>query len=185
MKKHRKTISKKAAVRMTALMSTALLCSTAASAAEELTYSMTTIIDSPHGSRIAAGNYEQAIEKIAAIENRARSTDVDSFYNQTNLCVAFTKLGNIDDALSACDAAVEMAGSVRFVRMSQLSTKSQKRKRNDYLAMALSNRGVMYAVKGEIELARKDFVDAMDARTNSSSAKANLARLGKEEIRNS
>jgi tetratricopeptide (TPR) repeat protein len=145
---------------------------------------MITIIDSAHGSKVATGRYEQAIEKIAAVEEVA-GDNADSFFNQTNLCVAFTKLGNIEAALAACDAAVEKAESVRFARVSQLSPFSQERKRREYLAMALSNRGVMRAVKGDLELARQDFVDAMGARKNSSSAKANLARLGEDEVRRS
>ena len=116
MKHSRKLISNCAFPRSIALLFTALSCVSATASADEPVYTMTTIVDSAHGAEIAAGKYEQAIEKIAAIDD-----DVDTFFNNTNLCVAYTKTGNLDDALLACDAAVEQADSISFDRRSYLS----------------------------------------------------------------
>jgi tetratricopeptide (TPR) repeat protein len=139
---------------------------------------MTTIVDSAHGAKIAAGKYEQAIEKIAVIDN-----DVDAFFNNTNLCVAYTKTSSLDDALLACDAAVELADGIRFDRRSYLSRSFKEKRRSEYLAMALSNRGVLRAATGDVELARQDFVEALGVRARSSVAKTNLARLDKVEAK--
>lgn len=178
MKHSRKLISNCAFPRSIALLFTALSCVSATASADEPVYTMTTIVDSAHGAEIAAGKYEQAIEKIAVIDN-----DVDAFFNNTNLCVAYTKTGSLDDALLACDAAVEQADSISFDRLGYLSRSFKERRRSEYLAMALSNRGVLRAATGDVELARQDFVEALGVRARSSVAKTNLARLDKVEAK--
>jgi len=178
MKHSRKLISNYAFPRSIALLFTALSCVSTTASADEPAYTMTTIADSAHGAEIAAGKYEQAIEKIAAIDD-----DVDTFFNNTNLCVAYTKTGKLDDALLACDAAVEQADSISFDRRSNLSKSFLERSRRKYLALALSNRGVLRAATGDIDLARQDFVEALSVRERSSVAKTNLARLDKVEAK--
>jgi len=74
MKHSRKLISNYAFPRSIALLFTALSCVSTTASADEPAYTMTTIADSAHGAEIAAGKYEQAIEKIAAIDD-----DVDTF----------------------------------------------------------------------------------------------------------
>ena len=46
-----------------------------------------------------------------------------------------------------------------------------------FLSVALSNRGVAYALNGELDLARDDFNAALAIRGTAREAKANLARL--------
>lgn len=176
MKHSRKLISNCAFPRSIVLLFTALSCASATASADEPVFTMTTIIDSAHGAEIAAGKYEQAIEKIAAIDD-----GVDTFFYNTNLCVAYTKTGNVDDALLACDAAVEQAASMSFDRRSEFSKSFQDRSRREYLALALSNRGVLRAATGDVELARQDFVEALSATARLSVVKTNLARLDKVE----
>ena len=156
------------------MLFTALSCVSAAASADEPAFTMTTIIDSAHGAEIAAGKYEQAIEKITAIDD-----DEYTFFNSTNLCVAYTKTGSVADAVLACDAAIEQANSMSFDRQSYLSRHSQERMRSKYVALALSNRGVLRAATGDVELARQDFVEALGASARSSVVKTNLARLEK------
>ena len=184
MKHPRKLISNCTVPRSIALLFITLSCVPAAASADEPAFTMTTITDSAHGAEIAAGKYEQAIEKIAAID------DDDAFFNSTNLCVAYTKIGNVVDALTACDAAIEQANSMSFDRRSylmsfdrrtSLSKSFQERTRKKYLALALSNRGVLRATTGDVELARQDFVEALGVSARSSVAKTNLARLDKGE----
>ena len=182
MKHSRKLISNCTVPRSIALLFTALSCVPVAASADEPAFTMTTITDSAHGAEIAAGKYEQAIEKITAAD------DDGTYFNSTNLCVAYTKTGNVVDALTACDAAIEQANSMSFDRRSysmsldrqRYSSKSlQERTRKKYLALALSNRGVLHAATGDVELARQDFVEALGVSARSSVAKANLARLDK------
>ena len=174
----RRLISNRAFSRSIPLLLTALSCVSVTANADEPAYTMTTIIDSAHGARIAAGEYEQAIEKIAALDD-----DADMFFNNTNLCVAYTKTGNVADASRACDAAVEKADSMAFDRHSDFPRSSQERMRRTYLALALSNRGVLRAATGDVDLARQDFVEALSVRERSSVAKTNLARLDKVEAK--
>ena len=174
MKHSRKLILNRAFPGSVALLFTALSCVSATASADEPVFTMTTIIDSAHGAEIAAGKYQQAIEKIAVIDN-----DVDAFFNNTNLCVAYTKTGSLDDALFACSAAVEQADGISFYRLGYLSRSFKERRRSEYLAMALSNRGVLRAAMGDVELARQDFVEALSVRARSSVAKTNLVRLDK------
>ena len=178
MKHSRKLISNCAFPRSIALLFTALSCFSATASADEPTYTMTTIVDSAHGAKIAAGKYEQAIERIAAIAD-----DASTFFISTNLCVAYTKTGNVADAQNACNAAIEQANSMSFDRRSYLSKRSQERMRSRYLALALSNRGVLHAATGDVELARQDFVEALGVRARSSVAKTNLARLDKVDAK--
>ena len=173
MKHSRKLISNCTVPRSIALLFTALSCVPVAASADEPAFTMTTITDSAHGAEIAAGKYEQAIEKITA-------ADADgTYFNSTNLCVAYTKTGNVVDALTACDAAIEQANSMSFDRQSYLSRHAQERMRNKYLALALSNRGVLHAATGDVELARQDFVEALGVSARLSVVKTNLARLEK------
>jgi Flp pilus assembly protein TadD len=174
MKHSRKLILNRAFPRSVALLLTALSCFSATVSADETAFTMTTIIDSAHGAEIVAGKYEQAIEKIAAIDD-----DESKFFNSTNLCVAYTKTGNVADAVLACDTAIEQANSMSFDRQSYLSRHAQERMRNKYLALALSNRGVLHAATGDVELARQDFVEALGVSARLSVVKTNLARLEK------
>ena len=96
MKYSRKLLSNYKFSRSITLLFTALSCAPAIASADELAFTMTTIIDSAHGQEVVAGKYEQAIEKISALDE-----DVDSFFISTNLCVAYTKTSNVADALFA------------------------------------------------------------------------------------
>jgi len=174
MKRLRKLISNRKYPRLVALLLTALSCVFVTANADEPAFTMTTIIDSAHGAEIVAGKYEQAIERIAAIDS-----DQSTFFNSTNLCVAYTKIGNVADAVLACDAAIEQANSMSFDRQRYLSRHAKERMRSKYLALALSNRGVLHAATGDVELARQDFVEALGVSARSSVVKTNLARLEK------
>ena len=80
-----------------------------------------------------------------------------------------------------CSSDLEQADSISFDRLGYLSRSFKKRRRSEYLAMALSNRGVLRAATGDVELARQDFVEALSAGARLSVVKTNLARLDKVE----
>ena len=135
-------------------------------AAEETdpAYTMTVIVDAAHGSKVAAGRYERAIDKITASKSKR-----DPYSRQTNLCVAYTKTGELDKATAACEAALEMM-------------LSKSRPDRVYLALALSNVGVLHAAKGSHEIARKSFRQALELNSGLSAPKINLERLAKSDV---
>lgn len=144
----------------------------------EKPFQMAVIVDDAHGRTVASGKYDAAIEKITA--GKRKLGDVFSGY--VNLCVAYAKAREVKKALDACDAAVA------YMSEQESRASGSKNKRNpelrvyrSNLAVALSNRGVLLAATGDIELARKDFVAAMGFDTRYSKlAAGNLDRL--EEI---
>ena len=144
-------------------------------AAEETdeAYTMTVIIDSAHGTKVAAGNYERAIEKITAAK-RSR----DAYSTQTNLCVAYTKTGALEKATAACEAALTIMLDGRKSRSPHFAVAEQADR--VYLALALSNLGVLQAAKGSTDKARATFLRAVELDTDLSAPKINLARVARD-----
>ena len=128
-------------------------------------YSLAIIVDAAEGRSVKRGSYEQAIGRLSSAKRYSRS---DKFARQTNLCVAYTKTGDLENAEIACDKAVTMVAD----------SAADESDRN--LALALTNRGVLRAIQGETELALADFESAFDLRYYVRLAKTNLARVAKE-----
>ncbi len=139
-------------------------------------YTMTIIIDAAHGGKVAAGKYERAIEKITA-----RKSTRDAYSRQTNLCVAYTKTGELEKATEACEAALAITLGSKKSRSSYFGTAQSERIERMYRALALSNLGVLHAAKGSPEFARKSFRQALQLESGLSAPKINLARLAKGE----
>lgn len=155
------------------LLAVALLLSIPFAAnAEQPSFVMATFVDSHHGTEIVSGEYAEAIEQIAD-----ENAEGESFFANSNLCVAYTKSGSLDAAKVACDSAVEQASKAAVVGAISPSRLLTDRARKSYLAVALSNRGVLRVVAGEVELARQDFVKALSVKPRTREATANLARL--------
>lgn len=138
-------------------------------------YTMTAIVDSSFGRAVTSGRYQQAIEKITARQARTRET----FESQNNLCVAYTKVGDLDSASVACDQAVaemrkrtERKSPTRRGQYAEFSRSDRV-----YLAVALTNRGVLHAVNGDLENARRDFAEAAGIDVDISQPQINLSRL--------
>jgi tetratricopeptide (TPR) repeat protein len=154
---------------VTAFAFSALAISVSAGAEEqELPYTMTAITDASFGNKVMAGQYEQAIQYITAPNYHRKA----SFEAKTNLCVAYTKTGAIGQAEESCSAAIADIRNDHF---------RQERSRSD-LALALSNRGVLRAVKGENELARQDFADAVALDSGLKAPSTNLARFDSQSM---
>lgn len=138
---------------------------------------MAVIKNVAYGAKVNSGKYEQAIDRITRNGSRAP----DSFAEQVNLCVAYTKIKEIEKASTACDAAIALAKAreSRVAQMNSDRSPAVRASRSD-LAVALSNRGVLLAATGDAELARKDFLTAINFRTDfSKTVAANLDRLDK------
>jgi tetratricopeptide (TPR) repeat protein len=140
-------------------------------------YTMTVIIDAAHGGKVAAGKYERAIEKISASKSKR-----DLYSKQTNLCVAYTKTGDLDRATAACEAALAIMLDNKSPRNSHLGPAQAGRSDRMYLALALSNMGVLHAAKGSPESARQSFRQALELDSGLSAPKTNLERLAKSDV---
>jgi tetratricopeptide (TPR) repeat protein len=141
----------------------------------EQRYQMSAVANRDHGDDVLAGRYQKAI-----LLNRTyaklilRNSDPERVFPypvSTNLCVAHTKIGKLDEAEAYCDAAVKAA---------EIGAESGHRKDIDYQdewATALSNRGVLRALSGDEAGARADFASAMLLNSEWKVPAANLARL--------
>jgi len=125
-------------------------------------YVMTVISDQAQGGQLVQGAYGEAIENLTAAKKRYR------FAENNNLCVAYTKTNQLPEAERACSAALK--SSKPLFGLYDVPRKT------DY-AVALSNRGVIRAVTGDIERARQDFQAAIKANRSLSAAAENLAIL--------
>ena len=135
-------------------------------------YTMTVFEDIRQGAKIIDGEYEQAIEKITANPSKK-----DAIRVETNLCVAYAKAGEVELAEKSCDAAITaIEGKKRFTQYA-IGMETNRDARRRYLAIALSNRGVVKAVKGDLESARKDFDEALQLDSRLAAAKTNLERI--------
>jgi tetratricopeptide (TPR) repeat protein len=153
-------------------LSLSVACAPAWSDDVQPKFEMAVYSDAPQGMKILNGKYDQAIEKINTASSSAYRLHV-----QTNLCVAYVKAGDIDAAESVCEEAVVAAKSLNVVRASSFIGQSSAKVRARYLAVALSNRGVVKAVRGELQAAKEDFDAALAQRSGISTVETNIARL--------
>ena len=154
------------------MLSLALACAPAWSGSKEPKFTMTLFSDHAQGLSILDGDYKQAIKKI-----NAKMSDRDRFQVETNLCVAYTKSGELEAAEEACEAALAAAESQKVSRHISAFGSTRYVARKQSIAIALSNRGVLKAVKGDFDSARQDFDAAIDLRAQLSAPKTNLERL--------
>ncbi len=138
---------------------------------------MAVIVDEAYGRAVVSGKYDKAIEKITAGRHRSP----DTFSVQTNLCVAYAKTKETEKARAACDAAIALARTQESRATKKKHDRSLLvRTSRSNLAVALSNRGVLLAATGDAELAREDFVAAINFQTVfSKTIAANLNKLDK------
>lgn len=139
-------------------------------------FAMTVLIDQAQGSRIVNGAYPRAIERLTK-----NSKSLTRHENLNNLCVAYAKTRQISEALESCDAAIDIL-QTKIERFSGKTSRDDIRQvlQSD-LSIALSNRGVLFAVAGDHGRAREYFEAAMDLPVNRSSARQNLQRLSMNE----
>ena len=152
----------------TAALTTALGFSTHTAGADSR-YEMVSYVESVSGRRIAAGDYDGAIDYAS---KRLHSGDTESrLIERTNLCVAYTVTGNYAKARETCEAAIEIArhvdaGGVRGASRSGTET-----------AKAMTNRGVLKAMTGDMAGAAMDFRTATAAIGAPKAPARNLARV--------
>ena len=156
------------------VLTAAISCAPVVAQEAQPVYTMTVIVDAAHGSKIAAGKYETAIARLSA-----KKSSRDSYSNHTNLCVAYTKTGEIEKATVECEAAVATMRKRNVTRSSRFDSVQEVAVNRTHLAVALSNLGVLDVVKGEHGAALEKFEEALAIDSRASAAKVNIARLAK------
>ena len=149
----------------------ALLAATASQAAGNTGFRLIAFEDKAQGELVVNGEYAEAIAKLVP-QSRSRS----EFARHNNLCVAYTKTAELDKAISACDKAVSMrdntrAGAATYLNLEQIREARDK-------AIALSNRGVVRAISGDISGAALDFEESLRLHGRLSEPQQNLKLLG-------
>jgi Flp pilus assembly protein TadD len=155
------------AILMTGFLGTSLPAaaqSIASNAANGAQYQLSAVIDQAQGEAVLSGNYEKAIAKLSGRGQR--------FEASTNLCVAYALSGDLQAADSACTTAIAI--SKRNVRHAgPASVRDQLR---DF-AVALSNQGVVMALRGDMHGAQRYFTEAVELQAGVPQASNNLSRL--------
>ena len=135
-------------------------------------YTMTVIRDVAQGTSVVKGDYEKAVARITG-----RRVALNPFAGFTNLCVAYAKIGKIDEADDACDTALAIVRDPNWEHRSGVMTGYGERTRRKYLALALSNRGVLHAIRGDESAAEQSFDEAIKLDQRNTAPRVNLARL--------
>ena len=98
-----------------------------------------------------------------------------SFEAMTGLCVAYLKSGDLDRAATSCDGAIDSLSRQERALIRQAGSRRQgKAAFSRYMAVALTNRGVLYAAMGETQAAREYFEQALELRSGLDGVKNNL-----------
>ena len=140
-------------------------------------YEMTVLLDQAQGNAIASGSFERAIRKLSGSAKTA-----NQHVTLTNLCVAYAKTKQVDSALQACDAAIDLLKAKQADQYFGHPRKaSRERVLQSDLSIVLSNRGVLFAVTGDYERARESFEAAIELPANRSKAGQNMQRLTASE----
>ncbi|GEM_PF-1453015 len=165
---------------LTALPAIALLAGLAimpfAAKADTAGYSMVVYEDSRLADRVMSHEYDTIKDALAALEARG-NTDFDTL---NNLCVGYTMTKAFTKAEAACDAAVgeDSAPDALFDEDTAFAgARTRKTLARNREAVALSNRGVLRAVTGDLVGAREDFEKAAATSDVVDAAEINLTRL--------
>jgi hypothetical protein len=154
-------------------LATALLALTATfgiqslwAAEPEPGYEMSYVSSQAHGDLMDEGRYRLVIHLLSG-------GDHDPVARMINRCVARTMIGDFRHARRDCTRAVELSEDAA---RAALESESDEHART--LAIALSNRGVLRAIRNQ-EGAGEDFTRAIGLQVHPETATRNLARLNK------
>ena len=135
---------------------------------------MTVYEDRAQGRAILEGSPQAMIDLVTEEDSGA---DL-SFEENVNLCVALTQVKRVADATRACDAAVDTSHKeARRIKRMASPAFIPPGETKDVIVLALTNRGVLYAITGERDKARELFEEALDLQTRRSNSqlRANAA----------
>lgn len=157
--------------RMLAIPGAAVLAGLAATAhAEPGSYAMVVLEETRYARSIMSRDYDRTMDAIDKLEAMGMKT----FNVYNNLCVGYTMTKAFDAAKIACDAAVEAHDEHRtdLAPYEGFGASSDRRE-----AIALTNRGVLRAVSGDLAGARDDFSAAAGISSEVKAAGSNMERL--------
>lgn len=136
--------------------------------ADETSFELRYYANQPGGNELAAHDYAAV---IAAASWAERAGDpLTALIGSTNLCVAYTMTGALKRASKSCDAAVTLARQFDAPAAHKLTPDSAT-------ARALSNRGVLRALRGDLLGAVSDLRAAGKGVGSSPLPTRNLAHL--------
>ena len=150
-----------------------LACGSAPAHPENSPYTVGVIVDAAKGRTILAEKYESAISKLQEKE----TAGLEAFFVANNLCVAYLKTGDPEKAVESCNTAVNTIESYFETPRARFGDSGKTITYRRYLAIALSNRGVVLVMNGSTEQAREDFLAALELRSDAREPEMNLARL--------
>lgn len=142
-----------------------------AAAGEAESYRVAAIKDTAYGNLIMREEFDRAIERL---ERRDRK-GIAGFYTATNLCVAYIKTASFADAEVSCARAVDAIEAV-LAEKDRGDAAAELSSARRFLALALSNRGVMHALTGRDAAAQADFEAAREIESRLEEPSINLAR---------
>lgn len=134
--------------------------------AADSAFVMSAVENEAAGDEILAGDYAAA---ATTLMGNVRLVG-DGFSKATNLCVSLTLGGQIDDAERQCSRALRYSRAHRRSLDGGIQAKR-------FHAVALSNRGVLRAVSGDLDGAQRDFERAAKISTEIENAELNLEHL--------
>jgi len=145
-----------------------------AESAQPSAYVMVVYSDVAHGEKVLSGAPEEVIAKLS----RKKTRRLGILAVQVNLCVAYTKTKQLEQAHKACDAAITASQKeARRLERSEIFGRRTTLVAETGRAIALTNRGVLHAISGESEQARTLFELAMSLESENQSASTNLDLL--------
>jgi tetratricopeptide (TPR) repeat protein len=129
-----------------------LLLGTAAQAAEPHNFVLTAYSNGAGGAELVAGDYQAATAALHSSHSGISSFDPSTLSN--NRCVALAVTKQWDTARTACDQAVREAQQEKALLPSYQYW--ARKLKNDYLAVALSNRAVVRFMSSDADAATSD-----------------------------
>ena len=130
----------------------AVLAGSAAYADDAGHFELTAFSNGPAGTALTSGDYNTALVQLQ------RSHSLDNETTSTNRCVAFSVTRRLDEARTACDAAVRDA-QMQLASM-PVSMSWARAEYRDYLAVAYSNRAVLHWILNDTHAAQSDLKKA-------------------------
>ena len=139
-------------------------------------YTVAVISDAAQGRKVLQGQYEHAIDSIRSPRRGAYAR----YYAANNLCVAYVMTRNVEAAATACENAITTMATMVKKQDNKPTLSGHAKAQRKFLAIALSNRGVLNAINGDEDLARADFKKALELGTRIEAPAINMARLSKQ-----
>src|SRR5690606_32121687 len=118
---------------------------------------------------LAAGDYDGAID--VALRRTRKGSSEHRLIETTNLCVAYTVKRSYFNARDNCEAALEIARRVDLNRSHNGFSRMHE------TALAMTNRGVLRAMSGDMSGAASDFREATAMSHATKAPDRNLAHL--------